>query len=448
MKVDVLIIGGSAAGLVAASTTILNHPNKRVLLVRKEDKVMVPCGIPYIFGTISSTDKNVIPDTGLLNAGVEIMINTVVEVQCEKKYCTLATGEEIHYDKLILGTGSTPSVPEWIKGAKLNNVFTIRKSKEYLDELQKKLEDKKNIVVVGGGFIGVETADELNKLNKNVSLIERLPHILSLAFDPELAVEAESLLIERGVKVIAGKSIKEIIGKDKVEGVLLEDGEIINADAVILSMGYKPNTELAKQCHIELNEIGFIAVDEYMRTSVKDVFAVGDCAEKKCYFTRKNVGTMLASTACAEARVAGMNLYKLSTLKTFGGTIAIYSTALGDTSFSTAGLTEWQAEAEGFEIVTGTFKGINHHPGTLPGTTKQIVKLIASKESGTLIGGEIVGGLSSGELINVIGMAIENRMSLRSILTSQIGTHPLLTASPAAYPMIMAAEIAYKNSKK
>lgn len=448
MNVDVLIVGGSAAGLVAASTTKMNHPEKSVLLIRKEEKVMVPCGIPYVFGTIGSTDKNVIPDVGLLNAGVEIMINTVAKVHCEEKYCTLATGEEIHYEKLILGTGSTPSVPKWLKGASLKNVFTIRKSKEYLDDLQKELADKENIVVVGGGFIGVETADELNKLGKNVRLVERLPHILSLAFDPELAEEAESLLAERGVKIVAGQGIKEITGVGQVEGVLLENGELISADAVVLSMGYKPNVELARQCNAELNELGFIAVDEYMRTSLKDVFAVGDCAEKKCYFTRKNVGTMLASTACAEARVAGMNLYKLSTLKTFGGTIAIYSTALGDASFSTAGLTEWQAEAEGFEIVTGTFQGINHHPGSLPGTTKQIVKLIASKESGTLIGGEIIGGLSSGELINVIGMAIENKMSLRAILTSQIGTHPLLTASPAAYPLIKAAEIAYINSKK
>jgi pyruvate/2-oxoglutarate dehydrogenase complex dihydrolipoamide dehydrogenase (E3) component len=156
---------------------------------------------------------------------------------------------------------------------------------------------------------------------------------------------------------------------------------------------------------------------------------------------------MLASTACTEARIAGTNLYKLSAVKTFSGTIAIFSTAIGEISFGAAGLTESIARKEEFDIVTGTFEGVDKHPGTLPGTHKQIVKLIVARESGVILGGEVMGGPSVGELINLIGLAIQNKMTVNSILTAQIGTHPLLTAPPTAYPLIKAAEVVAKKIK-
>lgn len=447
MKTDILVIGGSASGFVAASIAKINYPKKEILLIRMEETVMIPCGIPYVFGTIGSTDKNILPDNGLKKAGITIKIGEVIKLECKEKKCETAKGEIINFEKLIIATGSKPVKPSWLKGAEKQNVFTIPKNKSYLDKMQGEMNALKNIVVIGAGFIGVEIADELNKAGKNVSLVEKLPKILSLAFDTEFSVVAEDILKERGLNLLTDTGVKEIYGNGKVEGVVFENGETLETDAVVLSMGYRPNTILAEACGLELNDKGFIVVDEYMRTGIKDVFAVGDCAEKKDYFTRKTGTTMLASTACTEARVAGMNLYNLSTLKTFGGTIAVYSTSIGDTAFSTAGLTEKFAKEEEFEIVTGTFEGIDRHPGGLPGSHKQTVKLIASKDSGTLLGGEIMGGLSSGELINVIGLAIENKMTLNSLLTTQIGTHPLLTASPAGYPLIKAAEMAYKKTR-
>ena len=133
---------------------------------------------------------------------------------------------------------------------------------------------------------------------------------------------------------------------------------------------------------------------------------------------------MLASTACAEARVAGMNLFNIHVVKTFSGTIGIYSTAIGEYGFGTAGLTERRALEEDIAVITGTFEGVDRHPGNLPDTHKQMVKLVVAKYSGVIIGGEVIGGLSAGELTNVIGLAIENRMSVNSLLISQIGTHP------------------------
>lgn len=445
-KTDVLIVGGSAAGVTAALTVKMKNPQKEVLLVRKEEKVMVPCGIPYVFGTIKTTNNNILPDAGLLKAGVEILVDEVLDIDFQQKCCKLNDSQDIEYDKVIFALGSTPVRPSWLNGSRLNNVFTIKKNKVYLDEVQEKISSLKNIVVVGAGFIGVEVSDELNKAGKHVTLVEKLPHILGLAFDEEFADQGKDILVDRGIDVITGKGIKEIIGNGAVSAVVLENGQKIPADAVVLSMGYIPNSQLALKCGLKLNEKGFIQVDEYLRTSEKDVFAVGDCAEKKDYFTRRTSTTMLASTACGEARVVGLNLYKLSTPKSFGGTIAIYSTVIGDTAFATAGLTESMANRENYEIVTGVFQGPDKHPGSLPGMHSQMIKLIASKDTKTILGGEIMGGFSSGELINVIGLAIENKMTLSSLLISQIGTHPMLTGSPVGYPLIKAAEIACKNA--
>ncbi len=444
-KTDILIIGGSAAGATAASTSKMKNPDKEILLIRKEEKVMIPCGIPYIFGTVGTTEKNILPDAGLEKAGINIQIGEIVDINFDGKICKLADGQEIAYEKIIIATGSTPIVPKWLKGAELDNVFTIPKDKIYLDNFQNKIKDKQNIVVVGAGFIGVEVTDELKKAGKNVTLVEILPNILGAAFDKEFAVEAEEILKSRGINLITGTGIKEIIGQDNVSGVLLENGQELQAEVVVISMGYAPNTQLAQKCGLEINEKGFIKVDEYLRTNKTDVYASGDCAEKKDFFTRNTCSTMLASTACAESRVLGFNLYKLSTPRKFGGTIAIYSTAIGDTAFATAGMTETLALHADFDIITGVFEGPDKHPGSLPATHKQMIKLIASKETGTLLGGEIMGGVSTGELINVIGLAIENKMTLSSIITSQIGTHPLLTGSPVGYPLIKAAEMACKN---
>lgn len=445
---DILVIGGSAAGLTAALASKSHYPDKSVILVRKEKNVAIPCGIPYIFGTLEKTEQNILPDGGLIKAGVDILVNEVSSVDGEGKTCKLKDGEEIAYDKLILATGSTPVVPGWLKGSHLENVFTVPKDLVYLEAMKKKLAGLDNILVIGAGFIGIEMSDELKKTGKNVTLVELMPHVLPIAFDAELAEEAESILKERGVNILTGKAVKEIVGKEKVEAVKIASGdvlEIVKADAVILSVGYEPNTELASSLDVAFNRDGFIKVDEYMRTDHPDVFAVGDCAEKRDFFTRKRSKAMLASIACAEARVAGMNLFKLSTLKTISGTIAIFSTALNGTGFGAAGLTETVAKAEGFDILTGTFAGIDRHPGLLNNPHKQIVKLIAGKENGVILGGEVVGGSSAGELINIIGFIIQNKMNVNELMTSQIGTHPMLTASPAAYPLIKAAEVIAKE---
>ena len=446
-KTDVLVIGGSAAGIVAATTGKTFYPDKDFLLLRKEKEVMVPCGIPYIFGTLENSGQNVIPDAALASAGIELKIDEAVSVDQEKKVCTTADGSQIAFDKLVFATGSKPAVPGWLMGADLENVFIIPKDKVYLDQFREKLKEFKKIVILGGGFIGVEVADELNKTKKEITLVEMLPYVLNLAFDEELAARAQACLVERGVHVRSNSRVKELAGNGKVSEVILSDGEGIPADAVILSTGYKPNVTLAAQAGLEVNKMGFIKVNEYMRTANSDFFAVGDCAEKHSFITRSIKGVMLASTACAEGRIAGMNLYKLSTLRAFNGNVSIFCTTIGKTSFGAAGVTEALANERGFDVITGTFEGVDKHPGTLPDAQKQIIKLVVSRDSGVVLGGEIIGGATTGEFTNLIGFMIQNGMTIEALLTAQIGTHPLLTASPTAYPLIKVAEIVAKKRR-
>ena len=443
LKTDVLIIGSSAGGLVAAMTAKKMNPEKTVTVITANEKTLVPCGIPYVFGSVGSTDKNLIPVAdNFAKMGIEFIVDEAIEILRDEKKVLLKKNKEISFDKLVLATGSLPHVPAWLKGNHFSNVYSVPKNKIYLDDMQKKIGDAKKLVIIGAGFIGVELSDELRKAGKEIVLLERLPNVLGLAFDPDISAQVEVILKANGVQLHTNVTVKEITGTDKADGVLLEDGTRIKADAVILAVGYKPNSDLAKKAHLEVNNAGFTRVDEYMRTSHPDIFAVGDCAEKRHFITGKSIPVMLASIACAEARLAGLNLFGITVVKTFSGTISIFGTAFGNTGFGVAGITEQEAKQIGIKYFTGEFEGVDRHPGCIADASKQYVKFIVAEDTGIILGGEVVGGLSTGEMINSIGMMIQNRMNVSSLITAQVGSHPLMTASPAALPLLKAAEMA------
>jgi len=445
MTTDVLIIGGSAAGIVAAITAKDRYPKKDVTIIRKESKVMVPCGIPYIFGSLQNSEQNVMQDKMILDKGIKIIVDEVLSVDKKNATCKTKINGNIGYERLIFATGSTPKVPTWLKGHHLDNVFVIPKNKTYLDKLHQNLKDKNNIVIIGGGFIGIEMADELNKIGKNVTIVEMLPHVLGAVFDDNTALKAQNVLLSRGVKIKAGSGIKEINGEKKVKSVTLSNDEILETDAVILSMGYAPNTTLAKETGLEINEFGQIVVDEYRRSKFDNIFAAGDCAQKKDFITGKRTPIMLASIASFEGKTAGLNLYGIATTKNISGTVPMFSTTIGKDVFATAGYTKNAAIKENLNIISASFNGVDKHPATIYGTKALSVELIVMKNSGRIIGGTISGGNSTGELVNVLGFVVQNRMTVHELYVMQIATHPLLTGSPVAHPLIKAAEIAAKQ---
>ncbi|RLG21224.1 pyridine nucleotide-disulfide oxidoreductase [Candidatus Micrarchaeota archaeon] len=437
MDYNIIIIGGGPAGITTALTAKLYYKDKRILLIKSIEKGVIPCAIPYTFKTIKP-DEDALSTEGLEKEGIDVLVDEVVHVDRERKEVITKADRHFTYDKLVLATGSKAAkLP--IEGIEKEGIFTIRKDMDYLKMLREEVYKANDVVIIGGGFIGVEMADELSHLDGlNVTIVELLPEILPLSFDSEFSRVAHEILSSQGVNIITGSSAKRFNGGERVESVLLSDGREIPAQVVIIGVGARPNADLAKDIGLNVNK--GIVVDKYMRSSDKDIFAVGDCAEKKDFLTGKTLNVLLASTACAEARIAAANLFAVKALRENKGTVAAYSTKIGDKTFAAAGLIEKLAEKQNIDIVVGKAEVFNRHPSKLPGSSKTVLKLLFSKQSADLLGAELMGDSSAAELINILSLAIQRSVKLYDLERMQFATHPKLTASPVAYPIVKAAQ--------
>jgi len=438
-KADIVVLGGSAAGITAAITARRHYPGKQVLLVRKEKLVPIPCGIPYIFGTLGTPEKNLIPDAVLEKNRIDLLIAEATKIDRGQHRLVTSNGD-VGYERLILATGSLPTQPP-IPGVGLDGVFPILKDVDHLRLLQERLAQAKDIIIIGGGFIGIEFADEINKTGgKNVTILELAPNCLGLSYDREFCTEMEDMLRSRGITVRTSATVQRITGNGHVNAVELKDGSSIPADLIILGIGSQANVELAKEAGLRLGLTGGVAVDRTMQTSDAAIFACGDCAEKILFFGGGPSLLKLASIAQMEARIAGANVFGLR--RESSGTLGVWSTAVGDLAMGTAGLTESMAKDRGYQVICGAVETPDRHPGGMPSAAPMKVKLIFESHSQVLIGGQIRGGMSVGEMINAIAACVQKRMTAEDIAMFQMGTHPALTASPIAYPLVNAAEVA------
>lgn len=442
-KVDVTVVGGSAAGITAAITCRRHYPEKSVLLIRKEKQVLIPCGIPYIFGTVEGPDKNLVPDAVLEKNDIELLIDEITDIERTDRFVTTANGENIGYEKLVLATGSVPIIPP-IPGVDMKNIFVVKKDVSYLQQMLNQLNRTSNLVIVGGGFIGAEFADECRK-NRHIKItvVEMLLHCLMLTFDEDLCAVAEEIEKEQGIEIIATEKVESFLGNDTVKGVKLASGRELEADMVILGIGCAANTKLAEGVGLELGLTKGIQVNRYMQTGDDNIFACGDCAEKVSFFDGKPSNLKLASTATRESRIAGANLFGVRRINE--GMIGVFSTVLGDTAFALAGLSEREAKQKGYNVVVGKSEAPNRHPSGMPETANLKVKLVFERGTGIILGGQVMGAKSSGELINAISACIHEKMTIDNIATFPMGTHPALTASPIAYQLTNAAEMAFKS---
>jgi NADPH-dependent 2,4-dienoyl-CoA reductase/sulfur reductase-like enzyme len=442
-KVDVLVIGGCCAGITAATSCRRLYPQKNVTLIRREEKPLGACGIPFMVATIGSPDRTVFPDFLVVNRGTELMIGKVEKINRDNKTVLLADGNTIGYEKLVLATGSSPVAPP-IPGIEKENVFMVEKDVPYLKKMLDAINAAKDIVVIGGGFIGIEFAEECKKHHDcNVTIVEMLPHCLQLNFDEEFCVEAEKVITEMGIKLLTNNKVESIIGDKQVNSIRLSDGKELKTDVLIISVGFKPDIKLAQEAGLQIGPTEAIAVDRYMRTTDRNIFACGDCAEKYSFFSGKPASALLASVAGTEGRIAGANLFNTSCINC--GTIGTFSFIIGERSFSSVGLTEAAAKEEGYDLVVSEETGMDKFPPSIPEATKIKVKLVFSKQDGLLLGGEISGGWLIGEPTNVISACIQARMTAYDITLFQMSSSPKLTASPSEYQIVNAAELAVKK---
>ncbi len=442
METNVIVVGGGPAGVITALTAKSVYPEKSVCVIKEIGDGVIPCAIPYMMHTMSDSKQNAMGNTPLENAGIQVKVGTVTALDTRAHSISLETGEQLSYEKLVIATGTQVCMPT-IPGVDKQGVFSIKKSMSAMQALRENVHRARHIVIIGGGFIGAEFADELSRDgNTQIHLVEIMPRLLSTAFDDEFCNEIERLLDRQKIIIRTGSRVVSIDGGQSVQSVSLASGETLPADMVLLSVGAKPSSDLAMRAGLRIVENGSIWVDDYMRTNAEDVFAVGDCALKRDFFTRRAAPVWLASTATAEARNAGTNIYCIRVLHQIQGTIAAFSTQIAGKAFASAGMTCRTCEKEGFRYGTATAAAPDRHPGVLPGAREMVVKLVFADRSGILLGGQVSGGASAGELINMIALAIQKKVTVRELDMLQIATHPLLTAAPTVHPVINAAHTA------
>ncbi len=292
---------------------------------------------------MGSTDKNLIPDQLLIGQSIDRRIGEVVELEPHKAQLRLSDGETIHYERLVLATGSLPKMP-CLPGADLPNVFPVLKDVHHLSRLQRALSDARRVVILGGGFISTEMAQECRKLSgKCVTVLVSGPHCMALSLDPEFCQVAQSQLEACDIRVLTGKSIAGMSGNGTVCSVELKCGTTLPADVVIVGKGSRAYAGLAQQAGLPMGPAGGVQVDPTMATADERIFACGDCCEKRSFFDGRPVSLMAASIATYEARIAGANLFEMR--RRNPGAVGARSTMIGTTAVGTAGLTETGAIA-------------------------------------------------------------------------------------------------------
>jgi NADPH-dependent 2,4-dienoyl-CoA reductase/sulfur reductase-like enzyme len=432
---DVVIIGGGPAGVQAGISARNTNRDKSIALIRKEKIALIPCGIPYIINSLDSIDDDILPDALLHKNNIELIQGEITGR--DNKILNLEDGQQVKFDKLVLATGSTPLKPA-IPGIDNDDIYILSKNYEYLKKMRQKIQNAKRAVVVGGGYVGVELADEMAKSDIKVTLVEKMPSLLPTSVDKEFSDVIQTELERRGVEVLTNVGVESFSDNAKGINVKLENGILIDADVAIVSIGFKPNLHMAKEFGLAVDEKFGVIIDEYMKTSDEDIFAVGDCAAKRSCFSGEHRQVMLASTAMSQGRLAGSNLFSINIVKAFPGTLGSFATKIGNVALGVTGITETRAKMMKLECVSGTTETIDRHPGKLPNASKIKIKLIFAKYSHVLLGAQVLGGDSVGECVNMLSVMIQKKMTDMEIDTLQIGTHPLLTPSPLAYGVINA----------
>jgi NADPH-dependent 2,4-dienoyl-CoA reductase/sulfur reductase-like enzyme/rhodanese-related sulfurtransferase len=319
----------------------------------------------------------------------------------ELEVCDLKTGEikRLPYDKLILATGADPVEPP-IPGKELENVLRLKVVAD-ADRFREILQAQAcpNVVIIGGGLIGMEMAEAIVECGRGAAVVEMLPHILPM-LDPEMSALVEKHLRQQGVKVLTSTRVERMEGDadGKVTRVVTSAGEI-PADLVLLSIGIRPNVSLAKAAGLEIGSSGAIKVDDHMQTSDPDIYAAGDCAEKLCLVTDSPCYLPLGSVANKEGRVAGSNA--VGHEERFLGICSSTALKIFDWNVARTGLTATQAQKMGLDVVCATVSGLDK-PHYFPGSKAVVLKLVVEKATRRLLG---VQGVGPGEVVKRVDVA-------------------------------------------
>ncbi|MCL2760510.1 MAG: FAD-dependent oxidoreductase [Desulfuromonadales bacterium] len=415
MGLRIVVIGANAAGGKAASKAKRYNPEAEVILIDKGKFISyAECGIPYYVAgypseseRLMSTSSGVIRDVNYFKAkGIRARINSeAVEIDRNRKCIDVIDTETaeksvIPYDKLIIATGSSPSIPK-VENINLKNILTVKTIEDAILLKQRALTGN-HACIVGGGLIGFEMADALKSRGMSVTVVEMREQLLYGFLDPDMALLLKEHLEQQGVTIMTGSKITGFKGDSSVKEVVVNDKEI-PVDLVVLGVGIRPNIELARKAGLEIGVTGAIAVDSGQCTSDPDIFACGDCCETTNLVTGKKTYIPLGTTANKQGRVTGINA--AGGYATFPGIVGTGIVKVLDFNIGRTGLTETDAKANGFDIETIINKAYDK-PSYFPGAKQITLKLIAEKGTGRILGLQGLGEGGVDKRIDIAATAI------------------------------------------
>jgi len=469
-----IVIGGVAAGMSAASSFKRINPDAEALVFEKDYFISYgACSLPYYISNDVKDFNDLIslsPEIAMKERNIHVHIRHEVKaIDTNKKEVVVLNLEKstetiYSYDKLVIATGGLPVRPN-LPGIDLNNIFTIRtlmdgiEIKKYIDGwglfevcigspeclyVNRYGEKKRQMkaVIVGGGYIGMEMCESFRKRGLDVTVIEKTDRVLG-NMDTSITNVVEEKLKLEGVKLLKNTSVEGFSGvKNSVKKVLTDRGEI-EADLVLIAIGARPNTELAKQAGIELGVSGAIKTDEFLRTNIPHIYAAGDCAEAIHIVTGKKVYIPLGTTANKQGRIAGENAAGKN--NKFEGVAGTAITKIFDLEVSRTGLSPIEAERDGIDFFVTTIKG-RSRSNAYPAGKPIIVTYITEKGSGRLLGAQMVGEEGVAHRIDTLAACLSAKMTVYDVARLDLGYAPPFAT--VWDPILIAANTAIKNIKK
>jgi NADPH-dependent 2,4-dienoyl-CoA reductase/sulfur reductase-like enzyme/peroxiredoxin family protein/rhodanese-related sulfurtransferase/TusA-related sulfurtransferase len=414
-----VIVGGVAGGATAATRLRrLDEQADIVLIERGEHVSFANCGLPYHIGGVIGQRSSLLvatPESLADTYGIDVRVRQeVTAIDAAGHQVTvrdLATGSEYvqSYDSLILSPGATPVIPP-LPGLDLEGVYTLRSIPD-MDAIIARLADSnvRDALVVGGGFVGLEMAENLHARGLNVTIVEMLPQVMA-TMDPDMAALVHRELRLKNVRLALGDGLKSIerAGDGRLQ-VNLVSGRSAGADLVILSIGVRPESKLARDAGLDLGPRGHIIVDDQMRTSNPNIFAVGDAIQVKDPVTGRPTAVALAGPANRQARIAADAI--MGRASAYRGTVGTAIAKVFDLAVASTGASSRALDQASIPYLTSITQSYDH-ASYYPGATYQTIKLIYSSEDGRLLGAQAIGINSVDRTIDVLATALTNHMTV------------------------------------
>jgi len=443
----IIIVGGVAGGAsIATRLRRLNENAEIILVERGEDISYATCGLPYYIGeVIEKRDSLLVQTPEAINKRFGLDIRTSQEVQKiissskEVEIKNLQTGEIYRegYDYLVLSPGASPLVPP-LSGVELRGVFTLRTVSDSEKIKDWSRADKaQRAVVVGGGFIGLEVAENFKHLGLNVTVIEAQDQLLA-PLDKEMAAFINKKMLQKGIDLFLNEQVVAFEGQEKLQAVVLKSGKRIKADFAVLAIGVRPETKLAIEAGLEIGKTRGILVDEYFQTSDPSIYALGDVAEVVNFVSGEKALIPLAGPAQKQARIVADRLMGKK-VKGYQGTLGTSIVKIFDLVAATTGLNEKTLKKLKIPYLV-SYTHPDAHAGYYPGATHMCIKLLFTPQDGKILGAQIIGSKGVDKRIDILATSIRKQFTVYDLVDLELAYAPPF--SSAKDPTNVAGQVA------